>query len=126
MVLVVGFDAAGSDGPTVRLAGSVAGMTLLRAACERLAAGAEAIALGDLDGVQLDSIAEVHLRRGRHPGRLQLTGRCRPVVVFDGTTEQWETRARLLDPLIDQPGTGFQYLDYGSTGDATVIAETTT
>jgi hypothetical protein len=32
------------------------------------------------------------------------------------------TRARLLDPLIEQPGTGFQYLDYDSTGDATVVA----
>jgi hypothetical protein len=47
------------------------------------------------------------------------------VVVFDGTAEQWETRARLLDPLIDQPGPGISYLDYDGAGDATVIAERT-
>lgn len=105
--------------------GSTAGLALLRAACERLAAGAAAIVLADLDGVELDCVAEVHLRRGRRPGRLHLDRRRRPVVVFDGTADQWETRARLLDPLIDQPGPGFQYLDYDNAGDATVIAERT-
>jgi hypothetical protein len=46
-------------------------------------------------------------------------------VIFGGTTEQWQTRARLFDLLIEQPGTGFQYLDYDSTGDATITAERT-
>jgi hypothetical protein len=123
-VLVVRFEAAGSDGSTIRLAGSVAGMTLLRATCERLAAGEDAVSLSDIEGVRLDSVADFHLRRRPRPGRLQLIGRHRPVVVFDGTAERWETRARLLDPLIDQAGTGFQYLDYDRTGHATVIAET--
>jgi len=68
-------------------------MMLLRAPCERLAASADAIALADLDGVELNSVAEAHLQRGRRPGRLHLIGPRRPVVVFDGTAEQWETRA---------------------------------
>ena len=123
-MLVVRFDAAGADGPTLRLAGSAAGMTLLRAACQRLAADADTLSLGDIDGVRLECVADIQLRRGQRPGRPQLIGRHSPVVVFDCTAEQWETRARLLDPLIKQPGTGFQYLDHDSTGDATVVAET--
>lgn len=124
-MLVVGFDAAGSDGPTIRLAGPAAGLMLLRAACERLAAGADAIALADLDSVGLNGVVEVHLRCRPRPGGLRLIGQCRHIVAFDGTAEQWQTRARLLDPLIDQPGTGYQYLDYDRAGDATVIAERT-
>jgi hypothetical protein len=100
-------------------------MALLRAAFKRLGAGEDAISLANLDGVELDSIAGLDLRLRPRPGRLQLIGRHRPVVIFDGTADQWETRARLLDPLIDQPGSGFQHLDYDRTGDATVIAETT-
>jgi hypothetical protein len=108
------------------MAGSAAGSLLLRTACESPAASPGTITLADLHGVALDGVAEVHPRRRPRPGRLQLVGQPRQSAVFDGTAEQWQTRARLLDPLIDQPGTGYQYLDYDRTGDAIVIAERTT
>jgi hypothetical protein len=104
--LVAGFDTAGSTGHTVRLAGSAAGTALLRAAFKRLAAGDDAISLADLDGVELDSIAGPDLRLQPRPGRIQLIARHRPVVILDRTADQWQPRARLPDPLIDQPGTG--------------------
>jgi hypothetical protein len=125
VVLVVGFCAGGSDGRTVRLAGSAGGIALLRAACERLADGAESISLGALGWVGLESVADVRLRRTSRPGRLQLLGRDLPTVVFDGSAEQWVTRARLLDPLVEQGRPGLQYLDYDSLGDAGVVVERT-
>lgn len=97
---------------------------LLRAAREGLAAAGE-ITLADHDGVELGRLAEVHLRCRPRPGGLRLVGQRRHVAVFDGTGKQWQTRARLLDPLIDQPDTGLQYLDYDNAGDATVITERT-
>jgi hypothetical protein len=125
VVLVVGFRAEGLDGRTVQLAGAAAGIALLRAACEGLADGTESISLGALDWVGLESVADVRLRRARRPGRLQLSGGDPPTVVFDGSAEQWATRARLLDPLVERAGPGFHYLDYDSLGDAGVVVEKT-
>jgi hypothetical protein len=62
-----------------------------------------------------------------------LAARGRPAPLCQGglstappSNEQRETRARLLNPLVDRPDTGYQYLDYDRTDDAIVIAETTT
>jgi hypothetical protein len=125
VALLVELSTGGSDGRTVRLAGSAAGIALLRAACERLAEGAESISLGALDWVGLESVADIRLRRTPRSGQLQLVGRDPSAVVFDGSAEQWVTRARLLDPLVEQAGPGFQYLDYDSLGDAGIVVEKT-
>ena len=78
--------------------------------CFKNAAGNQRSALQEIavEGLELDGLSSVEFRQGIRgglhspaPGRL----------VFDGDRGQWETRARLLDPLTQSAG-GFQYLDY--------------
>jgi hypothetical protein len=47
------------------------------------------------------------------PGRL----------VFDRDRAQWETRARLMDPVA-QSAEGFQYLDYGGGSELGAVVTT--
>jgi|GraSoi2013_100cm_1033763.scaffolds.fasta_scaffold108495_2 hypothetical protein len=93
------------DGPLVRFVAGAAGVAMLRDAFDQLAGGEPVVAIEDMELIGLSSIEfRQGVRGGLHsavPGRL----------VFDGDRAQWETRARLLDPLA-QSAEGFQYLDY--------------
>jgi hypothetical protein len=104
-------------GPLVRFAAGADGVAVLRDAFDRLASGDAAVVI---EGLELVGLSSVEFRQGRGgglwspaPGRL----------VFDGDHAQWETRARLLDPLTG-PGEGFQYLDYEVGGDLTAVVTT--
>jgi hypothetical protein len=92
------------DGPLVRFAAGPAGVAVLRDAFDLLAGGGMVVAV---EGLELAGLSSVEFRQGTRgglhspaPGRL----------IFDGDRAQWETRARLLDPLTRSAG-GFQYLD---------------
>jgi hypothetical protein len=91
------------DGPLVRFAAGLAGVAVLRDAFDLLAGGMVVA----VEGLELAGLSSVEFRQGTRgglhspaPGRL----------IFDGDRAQWETRARLLDPLTRSAG-GFQYLD---------------
>ena len=104
-------------GPLVRFAAGSVGVAVLRDAFDQLARGEPAVAV---EGLELAGLSSVEFRQGVHgglyspaPGRL----------VFDGDRAQWQTRARLLDPLT-QPGAGFQYLDYEGGGELSAVVTT--
>jgi hypothetical protein len=110
--LDVDFYLSSTDGPTLRLACTSAGMESLRDACERLADGEPKVSISDLDGVRLSANVEaVEFRLGGADGLCRRTGDP-PSFLFDGDRHQWEARARLLDTLVlsGTPGT-FQYLE---------------
>ena len=104
-------------GPLVRFAGGAGDVAVLRDAFGRLAAGEPAVAV---EGLELAGLSSVEFRQGVRgglhspaPGRL----------VFDGDRGQWETRARLLDPLT-QSADGFQFLDYDGGGELGAVVTT--
>ena len=104
-------------GPLVRFAAGTGDVAVLRDAFDRLAGGDPAVAV---EGLELDGLSSVEFRQGIRgglhspaPGRL----------VFDGDRGQWETRARLLDPLTQSAG-GFQYLDYDGGGELGAVVTT--
>jgi len=104
-------------GPLVRFAAGAAGVAVLRDAFDQLAGGELVVAIEGMELAGLSSIEFCQgVRGGLHsaaPGRL----------VFDGDRAQWETRARLLDPLT-QSAEGFQYLDYEGGGDLGAVVTT--
>lgn len=78
---------------------------MLRDAFDQLAGGEPVV---DIEGLELAGLSSIEFRQGTRGGLyLAAPGR----LVFDGDRAQWETRARLLDPLA-QSAEGFQYLDY--------------
>jgi len=92
-------------------------VAVLRDAFYQLAGGEPAMAI---EGLELVGLFSIEFRQGTRgglhspaPGRL----------VFDGDRAQWETRARLLDPLT-QPAGGFQYLDYEGGGELGAVVTT--
>ncbi len=98
------------DGPLVRFAAGAGDVAVLRDAFDRLAGGEPAVAI---EGLELAGLPSVEFRQGVRGGLHSLVpGR----LVFDGDPGQWETRARLLDPLT-QSAEGFQYLDYDGDGE---------
>jgi hypothetical protein len=110
--LDVDFYDSSTDGPTLRIAGTVGGMKILRDACERLAGGDPSVTLSDLDGVSLSgNVESVEFRLGGKDGLCRHIGHP-PAFVFDGDSVQWNERVLLLDPLVEPgtPGT-FQFLE---------------
>lgn len=104
-------------GPLVRFAAGAEGVAVLRNAFDQLAGGELVVAI---EGMELDGLSSIEFRQGARgglhsaaPGRL----------VFDGDRVQWETRARLLDPLT-QSAEGFQYLDYEGGSDLGAVVTT--
>jgi hypothetical protein len=86
------------DGPLVRFAAGPAGVAVLRDVFGQLAGGGTVVAV---EGLELAGLSSIEFRQGTRgglhspaPGRL----------VFDGDRAQWETRARLLDPLTRSAG----------------------
>lgn len=113
----VGYLAESTDGPLVRFAAGPAGAAVLRDAFDELAGGETVVAVQGLD---LDGLSSIEFRQGTRgglhspaPGRL----------IFDGDRAQWETRARLLDPLT-RSANGFQYLDYEGAGELSAVVTT--
>jgi hypothetical protein len=103
--------------PVVRFAGGPADVAVLRDAFDQLAAGDPAVVV---EGLELAALSSIEFRQGTRGGQCALApGR----LVFDGDRDQWETRARLLDPLT-QPARGFQYLDYEPGGELGVVVTT--
>ncbi len=109
--LDVDFYVSSTDGPTLRIAGSSDGMTILREACKRLADGGEGVRFSDLEGVALSrNVGSVEFRLGDPKGLCQRTGDP-PAFVFDGDRAQWEERVLLLDPLVSGAPDTFQLLE---------------
>lgn len=92
-------------------------MAVLRDAFDRLASGDPVVVI---EGLQLVGLSSVNFRQGRRGG---LSSPAPGRLVFDGDRTQWETRARLLDPLT-QSAEGFQYLDYEVGGDLAAVVTT--
>jgi hypothetical protein len=106
-----------SGGPVVRFAAGPEGAAVLRGAFDRLAGGDQTVAV---DGLELAGVSSIEFRQGTRGGlRSPAPGR----LVFDGDRDQWEIRARLLDPLT-QSAAGFQYLDYEPGGDLSAVVTT--
>ena len=83
-------------------------------------AGPSGEAVGAIDGLELVGLSSIEFRQGRHGGlRLAAQGRRG----FDGDRTQWETRARLLDPLA-RSAEGFQYLDDEAAGGLIAVVTT--
>jgi hypothetical protein len=103
------------DGPVLRIAGDPVSVGLLRDAFDVLAAGGVPD-FGFLQGASLG------IDLAAHGGVRQLG---EDHFVLCGDTEQWDTWARLLDPLTGE-GEGWQYLDYHGqcAGDITIIVTT--
>jgi hypothetical protein len=102
------------DGALVRFHGDFGSVALLREAFERLAASS----VPEFDFLSPDS-TPVRFELGKPSGmRLE-----EDALVYGGSPEQWETRARLLDPLTQQKE-GFQYLDYDGIGPVAVVVTT--
>lgn len=92
-------------GPLVRFAAGPTGVAVLRDAFDQLASGGPVV---DIEGMELADLSSIEFGLGARGGLyLAAPGR----LVFDGDRAQWETRARLLDPLT-QSAEGFQYLGY--------------
>jgi hypothetical protein len=105
------------DGPLVRFAAGAAGVAVLRDAFDRLAGGEPVVAV---EGMELAGLSSIVFRQGTRGGLYSAApGR----LVFDGDRAQWETRARLLDPLA-QSAEGFQYLDYGGSSELGAVVTT--
>jgi len=104
-------------GPLARFAAGAGGVAVLRDAFDQLAGGAPAVVIA---GLELAGLSSIEFRQGSRGGlRSVAPGH----LVFDGDRAQWETRARLLDPLTRSAG-GFQYLDYESGGDLNAVVTT--
>jgi len=103
-------------GPLVRFACTTDSVAVLRDAFDRLAAGAAAV----IPGLELVGLASMEFRHdkrgGLHPAR-------RGRLVYEGDSEQWVTRARLLDPLIG-PDCAFQFLDHNGAGPVGAVVTT--
>jgi hypothetical protein len=108
--LDVDFYQSSTDGPTLRMAGTLDGMRSIRSVCEGLAGGQPSVSVLDLAGVHASEHVEVvEFRLGSADGLCRQTEPAH--FVFDGDAAQWELRARLLDPLVEPGATGFQYLE---------------
>jgi hypothetical protein len=103
-------------GPVLRLSGDGDAVAALRAAFDRLAAGQSEATFEFVDQQQVS----IEFQAGKRGG-LRRTSQGR--FVFAGTLDQWETRARLLDPLTQEPA-GFQYLDDGNFSEIAVVVTT--
>ncbi len=110
--LDVDFYVSSTDGPTLQIAGSPDGMTIIREACKRLAGGEESVRFSDLDGVALSpNVESIEFRLSETKVSRQHTGHP-PAFVFDGDPAQWEERVLLLDPLVLHGAPGiFQLLE---------------
>ena len=105
------------DGPLVRFAAGHEGVAVLRDAFDQLAGGDAVVAV---EGLVLAGLSSIEFRQGTRGGLHSLApGR----LVFDGDPAQWETRARLLDPLTQSAG-GFQYLGYEGGGELSAVVTT--
>lgn len=104
-------------GPVVRFAAGSGGVAVLRDAFDQLAGGETVVSI---EGLELAGLSSIEFRQGGHGGLRSLAP---GQLVFDGDRAQWETRARLLDPLTRSAG-GFQYLDYEGGGGLAAVVTT--
>ena len=95
------------------MTGDAPSVTALRDAFDRLASGG-AVAFEFVQG------AKITFQSGSHGGMRRLSN---GEFVFEGAKGQWESRARLLDPLTESRE-AFQYLDYDGAGDVGVVVST--
>jgi hypothetical protein len=104
-------------GPLVRFAAGTGGVAVLRDAFDQLAGGEPVVAI---EGMELAGLSSIEFCQGTRGG---LRSAAPGWLVFDGDRAQWETRARLLDPLT-QSAEGFQYLDYEGGGELVAVVTT--